>query len=594
MKLTFKRISAILILALLIYAGVYVSRIIWFQPSDINVFFDRYHYSALDARPELLSEAGHSLLENFADYHSLLTDVSPEGHKRQQWFRQDNVSTLKSYETEGLSIEEAISRDVLLTYLQNEITEKDNSLYLDPLSPQGGIHTDLIHFLSYLHPVTDYETSNSYRTRIRKFEEVIAQIGERLDWQEEKGFYPSRFQVEADLAFLEKFAAIEPLSHPLYHTFAVRATRVDPTRMNEYQATEILESLDKHLAESLSPALSQLQQRLSDRLEQCPDSYAKVAYPAGFFASQLGLYTDSTQSPEALHTLLTSIQQQTQSEADSLLASLPTEGESRGQRLRSLPHQRPDERSENMLKELDLQVAAYRKILQGLFGKDVFGKIRMAVDTNQIFLFKRVAPSMDKSRRARLLINPSGSSLDLETELAYHALPGHFYRQRRQRSSEQLPEFRRMMDFPAFNDGWALYAMECLDKDLYMYENDPQKHLANLQFRLDACAMARADWGLHQEGWTEQQAMRYLLAESGLEADAAQAKLLQMMAHPGEAFAGIYGLHQFKEIRRMVSERLGDSFYPLAFHQEVLRHGSIPFPVLRKALENFIQMTLAS
>ena len=90
--------------------------------------------------------------------------------------------------------------------------------------------------------------------------------------------------------------------------------------------------------------------------------------------------------------------------------------------------------------------------------------------------------------------------------------------------------------------------------------------------------------GLHTRGWTRDQAIAYMLANSGIGRIDAAAEVDRYIADPGQALAYKVGAMTIQRLRDEARARLGDRFDIRAFHDQVLGSGALPLAVLEAKL----------
>jgi len=166
--------------------------------------------------------------------------------------------------------------------------------------------------------------------------------------------------------------------------------------------------------------------------------------------------------------------------------------------------------------------------------------------------------------------------------LLHEAVPGHHFQITLQRENTELPGYRRFGWYTAFGEGWALYA-ESLGIELGVYENRWDR-LGMLGGELFRALRLVVDVGLHDKGWTRQQAIDYL---GGPTVDSVR-EVERYMVWPGQALAYKIGQLKFLGLRRKAEATLGARFDIRAFHDELLRDGAMPLSVLESKMDRWI------
>lgn len=200
-------------------------------------------------------------------------------------------------------------------------------------------------------------------------------------------------------------------------------------------------------------------------------------------------------------------------------------------------------------------------------------------------------PSEDGTRPGIFYVNtfdlPSRKRWDAEDLYLHEAIPGHHFQIAIQQELKGVPAFRRFGGETAFAEGWGLYA-ESLGKDLGVY-TDPYQYFGRLQGELWRAIRLVVDTGLHSKGWTREQVIDYMKANSAVENTDAVAEAERYIAIPGQALAYKIGELKIQEQKRKAQTALGAKFDPRAFHAEVLKDGSVPLPVLEAKIDRWIK-----
>ena len=199
-------------------------------------------------------------------------------------------------------------------------------------------------------------------------------------------------------------------------------------------------------------------------------------------------------------------------------------------------------------------------------------------------------PSMDGKRGGVFYVN----AYDLKarpkwalSSLSLHeAAPGHHFQISLQRELGNLPMFRRFSDDTAYIEGWGLYA-EYLGYEMGIYK-DPVARFGALDAELWRAIRLVTDSGIHYKGWTRQQTLDYMMANSPSEMTRAVSEAERFAAIPGQALAYKIGQLKILELRKRAEKALGKKFDVKAFHDEVLKDGAIPLDVLEAKIDRWI------
>jgi uncharacterized protein (DUF885 family) len=173
--------------------------------------------------------------------------------------------------------------------------------------------------------------------------------------------------------------------------------------------------------------------------------------------------------------------------------------------------------------------------------------------------------------------------------VAYHeAVPGHHFQTALQTELEGVAQFRRIIPFTAFSEGWGLYT-EQLAAEMGLIEN-PYDQLGRLQTELWRAVRLVVDTGIHKERWTREEAIDYMLKLTGIPASDVAVEIDRYFVFPGQATAYKVGMMKILELRERARQALGDDFDIREFHDVVLRNGAIPLVILEQQVEAYIDV----
>ena len=181
---------------------------------------------------------------------------------------------------------------------------------------------------------------------------------------------------------------------------------------------------------------------------------------------------------------------------------------------------------------------------------------------------------------------PSRRTHGMEALYLHEGAPGHHFQISLAQENEALPAFMRFGGNTAYVEGWGLYA-ETLWDELGM-ETDPYQRFGGLNADMYRALRLVVDTGIHAMGWTREQAIRYILDNSGLGETQAISEVERYIANPGQALAYKIGQLKILELRHRAEEQLGDRFDIREFHAQVLMTGSLPLTVLERKIDEWI------
>ena len=96
------------------------------------------------------------------------------------------------------------------------------------------------------------------------------------------------------------------------------------------------------------------------------------------------------------------------------------------------------------------------------------------------------------------------------------------------------------------------------------------------------------DTGVHALGWSREQAIDYLVEQTGVERNHVATEVDRYYSDPGQALAYMIGELKIIELRDRAQARLGPRFDIRRFHNALLDQGSVPLPVLERIVDDWI------
>jgi uncharacterized protein (DUF885 family) len=119
--------------------------------------------------------------------------------------------------------------------------------------------------------------------------------------------------------------------------------------------------------------------------------------------------------------------------------------------------------------------------------------------------------------------------------------------------------------------------------------DDPYSRFGYLDYQMWRAVRLVVDTGIHSEGWTRAQAVRYFEDNSALAEQNIDTEVDRYIAWPGQALSYMIGEMDIQRLRKKAQDRLGSRFDVKAFHAAVLEHGALPLAVLDQVVDRWIQ-----
>jgi uncharacterized protein (DUF885 family) len=204
------------------------------------------------------------------------------------------------------------------------------------------------------------------------------------------------------------------------------------------------------------------------------------------------------------------------------------------------------------------------------------------------------SPSDDGSRPGMYLINtyePEHQSRagGIESTAFHETYPGHHLQIAIAKERTGGHPITRYFFSGAFVEGWGLYS-ERLADEMKLFTGDIDR-IGLLSSEGLRAARLVVDAGMHELGWTRQQAIDYLLANTAEPASAAAAEIDRYIAVPGQATSYMLGNLEIRRLREKAQAELGPKFDIKAFHDRVLEDGGVTLAMLGAKIDEWIAET---
>ncbi len=184
--------------------------------------------------------------------------------------------------------------------------------------------------------------------------------------------------------------------------------------------------------------------------------------------------------------------------------------------------------------------------------------------------------------------DPTGRSRSNQLATLHHeTFPGHHLQGAiaLELGDQQHPLARYLWN-SGYGEGWALYS-ERLADELGLYPT-PLDRIGLYSDQIARASRLVMDSGLHTLGWTRQQAVDYMMANSGWAPVDIQNEIDRYISWPGQATSYMLGMLEIRRLRTLAEDSLGDNFDLRGFHDRVVGMGSVTLPMLEESIEVWI------
>lgn len=580
----------------------YLIALLWGKPWSVKGLFLRTFLKFALKGPELLTMLG--ILEKFGihGHNAKLSDASQAFEDKMFAFVKRDLRLLRSYPRPRQDKATQLSTDIMDWFLDDIVRGERWRHHDYPLNQMFGIQSELPNFMMTMHPVTGKTEARNYVKRLSRFGVKFDQVMEGLVIREQKGVLPPRFVIRRVLDEMTAFVAQPARENPLYTVFRDKLEKLP--RLSVADRERLLAAAEAEIERTVYPAyrrfidyFTALEQKATDE-----DGVWKLPDGDAYYAHCLRSSTTTEYTPEEVHAIGLKEVERIEAEMRAIL-------EAQGYRnvespTKLLADLAKEERFlyPNTDEGRAAALAEYQRILDEMDAAlgpyfNIRPKARLKVERIPEFREKTSAGAyyqpgdLTGSRPGVFYANlrdmKEVHKFGMKT-LAYHeGIPGHHFQLSIAQELKGVPFFRRMVPFTAYAEGWALYA-EKLAREMGMYRDDPFGELGALDSELFRAVRLVVDTGIHYKKWTRQQAIEYMEAHSAQDHASIVSEIERYIVMPGQACAYKIGMLKMLELREKAQKALGEKFSLPAFHDVVLKNGSMPLDILERVVDEYL------
>jgi uncharacterized protein (DUF885 family) len=589
---------------LVLVVAIFLVNLIWFRPWSLNLFYEKVFVQVLLEEPELLTSLG--LVERFGitGHSGKLGDASP-AHQQHYFDRaKQNLADLRAYSIERQTPSQQLSTHILDWYISRELEGEKYQWHNYPVNQLFGVQNEFPSFMAGQHRLLAPRDCDYYLQRLGAVGTKFDQLLEGLRIREQKPILPPRFVVEKVLTEMNEFVAKPAAENILATSFKERAAKIKD--LTDAQRADFQARVETAVTSQVYPAYRKLIDYFNGVLPKTTSDDGAWKLPDGdaFYAYALRKNTTTTLKPDEVHELGLREVARIEAEMRAILDANGFAGRPIGQAIVELSKDPKSLFPDNEQGRQDM-LAEYSRLIADAIerSKLLFLTVPKAkVEVRRVPEFKQATSAgayyqgaaMDGSRPGVFFANlrdlnelPKWSM----PTLAYHeGVPGHHWQIATAQELKGLPQFRKIIPFTAYQEGWALYT-EWLAKEAGWYEGNPFGDLGRLQAELFRAVRLVVDTGIHAKRWPRQQAIDYMREKTGMGEKEVTAEIERYIVNPGQACAYKVGMLKIQELRKRAQTELGEKFDQREFHDVVLKNGALPLEILEEQVSDYIQRT---
>ena len=569
------------------------------EDARLTTFLDAEFAQLVSLNPQLATRLGSK--ENADKWN----DIGDAAATAQLKWRQASVARMKAaFDRAKLSPEAQVNYDIWALEADRAKLSEANRVYRPPFySRLYSVHSQLPDFLVNTHNVADVSDLKNYIARLRGIPAVLDTAIARSKVSSAAGIRAPKFQIETIIDGSQSLTNGAPFGDgpdsALWADVKAKTEKLVAAGTLPRADADALLADARTAVLGLKPAYGRVIAWAQAELPTAPSGkVGAITLPGGaaYYANELKLNTTTDLTADQIHAIGLKEVGRIEAEQDALAKTAGFADRSafyaaRAKRFPPRPYD--DAARTEYLATANAFVAHTRTLLPALFNTlPAYG-----IEVVREPAFSEVAggaahasaPSPDGKRPARTFVHLVGMTPDpaaLYTLMCHESVPGHNTQGDIQVRQKGGPKFRAVTGYVAFGEGWGLYA-ERLCKELGAYP-DVAADFMRLDAELFRAARLVTDTGIHQLGWTEDEAVAYMINTGRQPPERSRSEVRRYITLPGQATGYKIGMLKIMEERQKAEAALGPKFDIKGFHDLLIASGSQPLSILERRVDDWI------
>ena len=562
--------------------------------ATLHALFDEYFERNLEMNP-----ISATFIGDYRFNDRLANTNSPEYRAAKTAMDEEFLQRLLAVDREQLDYQDQLSYDLFRINREQSLEGNQFPSYLQPINQFYSLTSFFVQLGSgsSAHPFKTVKDYDDFLSRADQFAVNVEQVISNMKEGMREGIVQPRILMEKLVPQLESQLVDDPEDSSFYAPI-----RNMPDNFGKADRERLTAAYEDKISNTIIPAYERLNNFIGDEyLAAARETVGLYALPNGedWYSYLVRVRTTTDMTPHEIHQIGLDEVARIQSQMRGVMDEVGFEGDLKDFfEFVNTDDQFFFDDAEELIQGYRDMSEHISELSKNLF--EIFPETAFEVRRVEPFREKSaaggsyMAGTADGSRPGVFYANAydikARGKWAMESLFLHEAIPGHHFQIMIQRENEALPDFRRYGGFTAFSEGWGLYA-ESLGKELGVF-TDPYQYFGGLNAELWRAIRLVVDTGIHAKGWTRQQVLDYMYANSAVAEARAVAEAERFMAIPGQALAYKVGQLKIRAIRDDAEARLGDRFDVRDFHTQVLKDGAMPLSILEAKIDRWIEAQL--
>lgn len=593
--------------AILAEQGTAVSEVS--ESQRVNAFFERVFEEDVARHPEYLTSLGRK-------------DRADEWNDLSEAFANESINItkmqlieLQAFDRTKLDQATALSFDLLVQSMQEQIEDSKWRLYNYPVNQMFGRHSSVVSLLISQHRISDVKDAENYIARLNGVPKLLDQLIANIEARTAANIVPPKFvfpHVIRDANNIIKGAPFDDgEAGALLADFTKKLNALsdkseeEVSHLTDVKKAALMKLAISALNNSVKPAYQKLVAHLTELETKATtdDGIWKWKDGDAYYNIALKRTTTTDLSADQIHEIGLKEVERIHNEMRVIKNKVDFNGDLKA----FMEFMRDDDQFyypntnegrarylseattliENMKLKLDEMFITKPKADLNVKAVEAFRE----QSTGKAF-YQR--PSEDGTRPglyyANLYDMKAMPTYQMEA-LAYHeGIPGHHMQLAIQQELTDIPKFRKFGGYTAYIEGWGLYS-EYLPKEFGAYQ-DPYSDFGRLAMELWRAARLVVDTGIHSKKWTREKGITYYTDNTPNAISDGVKMVERHIVMPSQATAYKIGMLRIIELRAQAKTKLSDKFDIREFHDEILKYGPLPLNVLETKIDAWVAVKL--